>query len=105
MSYRVRSTSRGGANFDAATVQAVWEKGRVVTGYDPSYVRKDTCGALMQRSEYGNTNSKFGWEIDHVVPVSKGGSDALSNLQPLQWENNRHKSDDYPGWSCKVKAA
>jgi hypothetical protein len=26
----------------------------------------------------------------------------LNNLQPLQWENNRHKGDNYPNWSCKI---
>ncbi len=53
----------------------------------------------MKRSEYGNTNSDHGWEVDHEKPVARGGSDDLSNLQPLQWDNNRKKSDAYP-WSC-----
>lgn len=48
---------------------------------------------------------EYGWEIDHIKPSSLGGSDGLYNLQPLQWENNRSKSDNWPHWSCKVKAA
>ena len=32
-------------------------------------------------------------EIDHVVPVAKGGSDALGNLQTLCFECNRGKRD------------
>jgi 5-methylcytosine-specific restriction endonuclease McrA len=59
----------------------------------------------MQRADYGNINSQYGWEIDHIVPVAKGGSDELYNLQPLQWQNNRHKGDDHPQWSCAIKAA
>ena len=34
--------------------------------------------------------------------MALGGSDSLSNLQPLYWENNRHKGDNWPQWSCAV---
>lgn len=102
---RVSNTTKFGFKFNADTVNLVWNKGQLVFGYDPSQVRKDNCGALIYYSQYGNTNSPYGWEIDHVCPVSRGGTDALSNLQPLQWENNRHKSDNWPIWSCKYKAA
>lgn len=91
-------------SFSEQEIQAVWEKGAIVPGYNSKWVRRDKCGALMEREVYGDVKSKFGWEIDHVLPKSKGGSDSLSNLQPLQWENNRHKSDNYPTWYCKVRA-
>lgn len=93
-------TRRDGGGFDDATIEAVWKKGTPEPQY-PSF-RKDTCGASMQRPKYGKTE-QYGWEIDHKKPVAKGGTDDLDNLQPLQWENNRHKGDDYPDWTCKVK--
>lgn len=104
MSARKPNTTSKGGSFDAATIQAVWEKGTTVPGSDSKTWRKDTCGALMKRGDHGDTNSKYGWEIDHRNPVANGGADNEANLQPLQWENNRHKSDDYPTWYCKVKA-
>jgi 5-methylcytosine-specific restriction endonuclease McrA len=83
----------------------VWRKATIVSGYDADRTRKDTCGALIDRAAHGATNSARGWEIDHNVPVASGGSDDLSNLQPLHWQNNRRKGDDYPKWSCAVTAA
>jgi len=76
--------------FDEETVEKVWQKGKVIPARDPTVIRKDVCGATIKRAEYGNRNSVFGWEIDHIDP---NGSDNLSNLQPLQWENNAAKSD------------
>ncbi len=84
---------------DEPTKLQVWQKGQVIAGYDAAVWRHDTCGAVMCYSEHGNTDSKHGWEIDHIIPQAKGGKTTWDNLQPLNWENNRAKSDTYP-WSC-----
>lgn len=80
-------------------VQAVWNKGRIVEKNDPALWRMDTCGAWMGKAHYGNRDSQYGWEVDHINP---NGGDGLANLQPLQWENNVAKGDG--PMVCAVRA-
>jgi hypothetical protein len=56
----------------------------------------------MVKSSFGK-DSQFGWEIDHILSISRGGKDNLRNLQPLHWKNNEGKADDHPNWICVIK--
>lgn len=87
----------------------IWEKGIPVDGYDPKIVRKDACGAWIIRDLYGDKETLFGWEIDHIFPESKlielGKSDKASdmiNLRPLNVTNNTSKSDSYPEYKATL---
>jgi hypothetical protein len=89
--------------FTDLLVQLVWLKASAVPGYDASKFRKDACGAWMARDQYGNRDSQYGWEIDHIRPVSLGGNDSILNLRPLQWRNNCYKSNGV--LTCPITAA
>jgi hypothetical protein len=94
LSIIMRLTGFGSSVDDAAglrsakVVLAVWQKGRIVQGYDPASWRQDVCATWMNFAQYGYVHSNYGWEIGHIEP---NGGDDLSNLQPLQWQNNRAK--------------
>lgn len=90
--------------FSERVKEAVWNKAKIVLGYNPSDLRQDIAGAWIKKSEYGNRKSPWGWEIDHIKPESAYGSDNLDNLQPLQWENNASKGNDYPKWWTAVSS-
>lgn len=95
------NTRQNNSDFSKEEIDAVWKKGRIILGTDPNLKRNDICGTVILKSAYGNIKSSMGWEIDHIKPVSKGGSDDLSNLQPLYWDTNRKKADIYP-WFCSM---
>lgn len=82
----------------------MWNKAKIIDGEDPAVFRQDYAGAWIKRDEYGNTESTLECEIVHRKPVANDGSDDLSNLDPLQWNNNRTKIDDYLQWRTTMKA-
>lgn len=103
---RMHNTNRNGDSWSEQEKKAVWEKATIIPGQDPSKIRKDKCGARITWDKHGDTTANgTGWEIDHIMPVAKGGDDHISNLQPLQWQNNRNKSDNYPAVNYCVVVA
>ena len=71
-----------------ARKKAVWLKGHPIAGRDRDKWRRDDFGNVIQYSQYGNRDSRFGWEFDHIRAVADGGTDDISNLRPLHWEAN-----------------
>ena len=67
---------------------AVWGKGTPIPEYSPTIWRRDAYGAAMKYSDYGNRESEYGWEMDHIIALALGGSDAPDNLRPLHWRAN-----------------
>jgi len=64
---------------------AAWKNASPLLG--TSEMRLDCDGRYINWSEYGKT-SAFGWQIDHIIPVSLGGSDVPSNVRARHYLGN-----------------
>ena len=73
-------------------IDRVWEKARKVRGEDPNELRQDPYGNKIRKEQFGGTGG-HGWEIDHIKPESKGGSNHIRNLQAMQTRKNRELGD------------
>ncbi|MDM8566448.1 HNH endonuclease [Candidatus Halobeggiatoa sp. HSG11] len=83
--------------------EIIWNKAEIIQGENPDIFRQDVCGARIEKDKYGCRQSLYGWEIDHIQPKAEGGSDDLSNLQPLYWKLNANKSDKLD-WKCGINS-
>lgn len=89
--YQVIMSTRakyGGAN----TKDKVWSLADKVSNKDPSLYRKDPYGNVMYKHSHGKATS-MGWDVDHIKPQSRGGSDFINNLQALNTSINRSKGN------------
>lgn len=89
------------AVFSEDKVQMIWDSAIEVTGCNSNEWRKDPCGAWINRKEYG-LQTEYGWDVDHILPISKNGTDHTSNLRALHWKNNKSKGDDFPVYTLAV---
>ena len=57
---------------------------------------KDFAGREIAKGAYGDRNSQYGWNIDHILPQSKGGTTADYNLVCCNIKTNDEKADKFP---------
>lgn len=92
---------------EACSLEAQQARYRIKTTKRRSKTNPNRISADQVVRQYGETchicsevidlslsrTSKLGLTIDHVIPLSKGGSDEIENLRPAHWICNNRKSD------------
>lgn len=80
-------------------IQTVWEKARGIQDMNQNEWRQDQCGAWLQRDQYNNEASEYGWTI---LKVSPDASNTPGNLQPFHCRNSFDIATGKP--QCHVTA-
>lgn len=73
------------------TAMRLWNKS---FGKDTKVV--DFAGRTIAKGAYNDRNSEFGWNVDHVLPQSRGGVTADHNLVCCHISTNDEKADKFP---------
>lgn len=91
-------------------IKKIWEKAREIPGYPKDNIRQDSCGAWIVFKDYNNSNSPYGWGIDHIFPLALCSLDQIDvvnkniNLRPLHLKNIKSKGNNFPIYQAAVKA-
>lgn len=72
--------------------EKAWNNAKKIKGKNPNKYRKDPYGNTMYKASHGKS-SVMGWDVDHIKPKSKGGSDSTRNLQALNSGVNKSKGN------------
>lgn len=64
---------------------------------------KDFTGRTIAKGAYNDRNSEFGWNVDHILPQSRGGKTADYNLVCCHILTNDEKADKFPGFVANKK--
>ena len=82
-----------GKEFSPSQIEAIIKENMKMNG---GVVRSDKSGITLvrpQKSQRGVTPSPNEWQIDHIIPRSKGGTNSFANAQVLSRQENRAKWD------------
>lgn len=85
-------------NLNRETAMRLWSK-----SFGKETKVRDFTGRVIAKGAYNDRNSEFGWNVDHILPQSKGGKTADHNLVCCHILTNDEKADKFPGFVANKK--
>ena len=70
-----------------------FSKAKVDRVFGKTWGRCHACHKPLVREMRGAVGHRDEWQIDHGIPISRGGSSHISNLWPMCAACNRDKAD------------
>ncbi|QFG08486.1 HNH endonuclease [Mycobacterium phage Guanica15] len=59
--------------------------------------RREDCAVCHEPIDYDAPHDHpLSFQVDHITPLARGGTDTLDNTQPTHRKCNRNKSDKLP---------
>lgn len=73
------------------TAMLLWSK-----SFGKTTKAKDFAGREIVKAAYDQRGSAYGWNVDHILPQSRGGKTTESNLICCHIQTNDEKADKFP---------
>ncbi len=70
--------------------------------YGNALIVRDISNRIIDFTQFG-TDSEYAWSIDHIMPISQGGTDLLENLIPVNKLTNTEKGNAFPVFTVNNK--
>lgn len=94
----MKNTNTKFMDLNKETAMRLWSK-----FYGKATKVKDFTGREIVKGAYNNRNSEFGWNVDHILPQSRGGKTADYNLIICHISTNDEKADKFPVFNANGK--
>ncbi|AGM26201.1 hypothetical protein SSYRP_v1c06110 [Spiroplasma syrphidicola EA-1] len=83
-------------------IRMIWDNTQQGGGRNNLLFRRDIAGAFIKIGEL-NQESEFGWVIDLLVPLDKGGKLEVNNCLAMHWKNSKARRGTLNDWKAAVE--